>query len=135
MTWYRHLPANSNEALAPIGRMIDTGMLYYRVSSDIPRGVGQHLYLTSNQQVKVGDWVVDGDVLYCASLHDADTVREKVLATTDLDRILVDSDRIFNSGIQKIPDYVINSYVNVYNEKRRRTLYMDILDTYVKTLT
>jgi hypothetical protein len=44
------------EAKAPIGLYIDTKELFFRTSEDIPRGKGQHLYITTDEKIEEGDW-------------------------------------------------------------------------------
>ncbi len=45
-------PAKQNEALAPIGVFQDSKEFFLRTKSDIPRGIGHHIYFTTDKGIK-----------------------------------------------------------------------------------
>ena len=42
-----------------LGRFIDTNNLFLRVSNDIPRGENVNIYITSDEEIKEGDWCIE----------------------------------------------------------------------------
>ena len=43
---------------APVGEYIDTKNLFFRVDHDIARGANQHLYITSDEELREGDHIM-----------------------------------------------------------------------------
>ena len=72
-----------------IGKYQDTGNLVYNNGNDIPRGIFQHLYFLSDDEIKEGDWYFDGvDFVhkkskYNDALVDGNKKAKKIIATTD----------------------------------------------------
>ena len=42
-----------------LGRFIDTNNLFLRASNDIPRGENVNIYITSDEEIKEGDWCIE----------------------------------------------------------------------------
>ena len=42
-----------------LGKFIDTNNLFLRVSNDIPRGENVNIFITSDEEIKEGDWYLD----------------------------------------------------------------------------
>jgi hypothetical protein len=77
-----------------LGKFIDTDNLVLRNINDIPRGENVHIYITSDEEIKEGDWYLGFEtnystepkerwVLYnCVSKPNGD-YSEKIILTTD----------------------------------------------------
>jgi len=93
-----------------IGRFIDTRNLSLRTPTDIPRGENVEIYITNNEEIKEGDWVINLNSPYahkelCRIDNQLELERyakktsnncKKIILTTD-DRLIVD-------GVQAIND-------------------------------
>jgi hypothetical protein len=90
-----------------LGRFIDTGKLSLRTDDDIPRGENINIYITSNEEIKEGDWIgylnlknwvpvqyLHGDFLGS---------EKKIILTTDQDLIA--------DGVQAIDDEFLEWFV------------------------
>jgi hypothetical protein len=72
-----------------IGKYKDTGDLVYNDKTDIPRGEMQHLYILSDDDIKEGDWVFDGDEVWRCDDYKEEFKSpysdefKKIIATTD----------------------------------------------------
>lgn len=96
----------ASEANALIGKYEDTNTLVFRTRSDIPRGIGQHLYFTApslqedsvnGEEIRDGNWIIhtlskrltqvidakDKFNLICTDFICASISCQKVIATTD----------------------------------------------------
>ena len=101
-----------------LGRFIDTNNLFLRVSNDIPRGENVNIYITSDEEIKEGDYVVqinfektNTQVIKCetefqtkiANSKDGSFSKNKIILTTDQDLI--------NDGVQEINDGFLEWFV------------------------
>ena len=103
-----------------LGRFIDTNNLFLRVTNDIPRGENINIYITSDEQIKDGDWVVfneleivkctyskNGEFLFSEPLTSSSNHHfsyfKKIILTTDLDLI--------KNSVQAIDDEFLEWFV------------------------
>ena len=103
-----------------LGRFIDTNNLFLRVTNDIPRGENINIYITSDEQIKDGDWVVfneleivkctyskNGEFLFSEPLTSSSNHHfsyfKKIILTTDQDLI--------KNGVQAIDDEFLEWFV------------------------
>lgn len=120
--WFTHVKADTDEALAPIGKYADTKKFVLRNNdTGIPRGEGYHLYLTSQEDVKAGDWIVRDKTL-CITVCD-DNIKEKVIASTN--------PKLIKEGIPTIPEHIVYCYVKIMN-KPKHSLATKVLFMYIR---
>jgi hypothetical protein len=92
-----------------LGRFIDTGKLSLRTDDDIPRGENINIYITVDEEIKEGDWllVIDDFETYIHE-HKGDnlptTYWKKIILTTDQDLI--------KDGVQEIDEEYLVWFVN-----------------------
>jgi hypothetical protein len=88
-----------------LGRFIDTGKLSLRTDNDIPRGENINIYITSDEEIKEGDWVLGGlggiDIKKYGRYFAEDW--KKIILTTDQDLIA--------DGVQSIDDEFLEWFV------------------------
>ncbi len=83
------------------------GKLYYWASPDLETSIAQHLYIISDDNIKVGDWIYDSyDLIVYQILQftSRNPHQKKIIATTDL--VLI------KEGIASIDDEFIKQYCN-----------------------
>ena len=106
-----------------LGRFVDTGNLFIRTDNDIPRGENVEIYITSEEEIKEGDWIFS---LKTNNIFKADSIEylkshnmiedfdksfyinsksaKKIILTTDEDLIA--------GGVQAIDDAFLEWFVN-----------------------
>ena len=87
-----------------LGRFVDTNNLFLRIPNDIPRGINVNIYITSDEEIKEGDWclsklneVVRFGKNFTLSLY------KKIILTTAQDLI--------KKGVQPIDDTFLEWFV------------------------
>ena len=60
-----------------IGRFIDTQKITLRSSTDIPRGENVNIYITSDEEIKEGDWVFGTFINACPAIRQL-TMKKKL---------------------------------------------------------
>jgi hypothetical protein len=98
-----------------LGRFIDTGKLSLRTDDDIPRGENINIYITSDEEIKEGDWVklfvkhIDKEWVHKVTKEDLllytdfNNEGSKIILTTDQDLIA--------DGVQAIDDEFLEWFV------------------------
>jgi hypothetical protein len=107
-----------------LGKFIDTNNLFLRTSNDIPRGENVYIYITSDEEIKEGDWILNptNEVQNCIGLEKGigtdNICWVKVKETTTLQQILnsqkiiltTDQDLI-KDGVQTIDDEFLEWFI------------------------
>jgi len=142
------LEAIENEAQAPIGRFFDSNDLIYRTSDDLPRGVGNHMYLLSYDKIEIGDYIyveghttyqkcvgfsyglVGGDI-YCDNglIYQKDKCNKITITTNKKLKIHIDGyrgellpDVSFDIELPKPTEEFIKSYIMLHNDGHVNTV-------------
>ena len=89
-----------------LGKFIDTNNLFLRTSNDIPRGENVYIYITSDEEIKEGDWYfITESISKCESKYEANDLTDickKIILTTDQSL----------DGVQAIDDEFLQWFVN-----------------------
>jgi hypothetical protein len=98
------LPTNKPNRL---GRFIDTNNLFLRTTNDIPRGENINIYITSDEEIKEGDWAIATEGIWKNTIikitgTPITDVWRKIILTTDI-RLAPD--------VQKIDDEFLEWFV------------------------
>ena len=70
----------------------------------LEKAIFQHLYILSDDKIKVGDWITDTNKVYEAPEIDAFIGFKKIIASTDI-----------SLELPQIPQSFINTYIEEYN--------------------
>ena len=120
---YKHyvIVLPTEDKTSPLGKYKDTGSFVYNdVAKDIPRGEMHHMYITSDDTIRKGDWILSkNNVILKAQGSEART-DVKIIATTNT-KLTVPSERsgdnVWHNSLPSIPQSFIESYVsNPMNE-------------------
>jgi len=75
-----------------LGKFIDTDNLVLRNINDIPRGENVHIYITTDEDIKEGDWFIRGDEIHkCFRVHKTD-----IEFLTSIDSVYCGSNSFWN---------------------------------------
>ncbi len=88
-----------------IGKFIDTNNLFLRKLNDIPRGENVNIYITSDEEIKEGDYFLKDDepIKKSGYIKHYAISEPKIILTTDLDLI--------KDGVQAIDDEFLEWFV------------------------
>jgi hypothetical protein len=98
------------DKLSRLGRFIDTNNLFLRTTDDIPRGENINIYITSDEEIKEGDWFIFGvneSVLRMLEAACKANIKyngaKKIMLTTD--------PQLIKFGVQAIDDDFLEWFV------------------------
>jgi len=99
------IPTNK---LSRLGRFIDTNNLFLRITNDIPRGEDIDIYITSDEEIKEGDWYIHLGKINKRYRKNPNAEYpyhsyQKIILTTDQDLI--------TDGVQAIDDEFLEWFV------------------------
>lgn len=122
MKYIMKMPNHDTDIDPSVGKLIFNKN--YKITEGNQYWEPQHLYILSNEAIKIGDWVIKDKVLYQATIQDADDIAPKVIACTDpkLHRYFSPI-KTNESGVQyetllnvpKLPSDFMAAYVKHYN--------------------
>ena len=116
-----------------LGRFIDTNNLFLRVSNDIPRGENVNIYITSDEEIKDGEWHLhyyEDNPVISKSHNRAVKVVNEIAKQFDYKKIILTTDQdLIEDGIQEIDDEFLEWFV-----KNPTCEYVEIENIYDKFL-
>jgi hypothetical protein len=94
-----------------VGRFVDTQELILRSGKDIPRGENVNICITSDEEIKEGDW------FYCPTADlvnqcESDYHSKKLIKPKRFKIILTTDPDLIKDGVQSIDDEFLNWFVN-----------------------
>jgi hypothetical protein len=87
-----------------LGRFVDTGNLFIRTDNDIPRGENVEIYITSDEEIKEGDWCL-------SKLNEVVKFGKKFTTPLYKKIILMKNDQLIQDGVQAIDDKFLEWFV------------------------
>lgn len=112
----------TNEKATIIGKYKDIDELVFNTPRDIPRGEQQHLYITSDDEIKEGDWGYDQVHQYIVRISKellGNYLYKKIIATTDSSLIrVVESFKgeVIEERLPQPSQAFIEKYIEEYNK-------------------
>jgi hypothetical protein len=110
-----------------VGRFVDTQELILRSGKDIPRGENVNIYITNDELIKEGDWVITPNPKKPLEKANKSSYlphynkKRKIVLTTDVDLIA--------DGVQAIDDTFLKWFVNNPDREEVEVIYgLDITD-------
>jgi hypothetical protein len=88
-----------------LGRFVDTGNLFIRTDNDIPRGENVEIYITSDEEIKEGDWCL-------SKLNEVVKFGKKFTTPLYKKIILTKNDQLIQDGVQAVDDDFLEWFLN-----------------------
>jgi hypothetical protein len=116
----------------------ERGHIHYNKSGFYPvDGIRQYLYITSDDEIKEGDWYYSPETkqVYNQSNHETSLPCKKIVATTDI-QITSDFSTPGQTFVPSIPESFIQAYMKAYNEGKPITeVDLEIEETKERVIT
>jgi hypothetical protein len=129
------------DKLSRLGRFIDTNNLFLRTTNDIPRGEDINIYITSDEEIKEGDWVYSETKNKVCKVTGVSKWSHKDDYSIDLDnenyyihnsygkKIILTTDQdLINDGVQAIDDEFLELFVKNSSCEEPKPRHQQIID-------